>query len=69
MQDLDAALPQIEKYKDHLVAVGEVRMLMWYHNVILIHYKESPEGLGSGGPSDVVAQWLAASFCKRLTWG
>lgn len=24
MQDLDAALPLIEKYKDHLVAIGEV---------------------------------------------
>lgn len=24
MQDLDAALPIIEKYKDHLVAIGEV---------------------------------------------
>ncbi|XP_012677866.1 tatD DNase domain containing 3-like isoform X2 [Clupea harengus] len=24
LEDLDAALPQIEKYKDHLVAVGEV---------------------------------------------
>lgn len=23
-QDLDAALPIIEKYKDHLVAIGEV---------------------------------------------
>lgn len=24
LQDLDAALPIIEKYKDHLVAIGEV---------------------------------------------
>lgn len=26
LQDLDAALPIIEKYKDHLVAVGEVKI-------------------------------------------
>lgn len=25
LQDLDAALPIIEKYKDHLVAIGEVK--------------------------------------------
>lgn len=26
LKDLDAALPVIEKYKDHLVAIGEVKI-------------------------------------------
>ncbi len=28
-QDLDAALPLIDKYKEHIVAIGEVRHVLY----------------------------------------
>ncbi|KAJ3613115.1 hypothetical protein NHX12_019367 [Muraenolepis orangiensis] len=56
LQDLDAALPLIEKYKEHLVAIGEVGLDF------------SPRVVSGDGDKDIQRQVLArqAELAKRL---